>query len=79
MILPSINNINTRNNFPVLCDNESSEDLKMKVVKYIVLKRIYKDEELIHFKNHLILRNKNYLPQDEIEKIFENVIEELEK
>jgi hypothetical protein len=50
----------------------------MKIVKYIIANRIYKDEDLETFKNQLISKNKHLIQDEEIQIIFNKVIEELE-
>jgi hypothetical protein len=66
------------NIFPLFIDKESHEEFRMKIVKYIIAKRIYRDEDLENLKNQLISKNKHLLPEEEIKKNYEKVIEELE-
>jgi hypothetical protein len=66
------------NIFPLFIDKESYEEFQMKIVKYIIAKRIYRDEDLENFKNQLISKNNHLLPEEEIKKNYEKVIEELE-
>lgn len=51
----------------------------MKIIKFIVAKRIYKEADMENFLKELKIKNKDSLKEEEIEKVFNYVKEELEK
>lgn len=67
--------------FPIVDKDKENyqSDFKMKIIKYIVYRRIFKDSDMQMLLKQLIHKNRNYLKEDEINEIFESVKEELEK
>jgi len=58
---------------------DGKEDFKNRIVKHLFGNRIYKTKDLEVFFKLLIHKNKDLLQVNEIEKIYEKVIKELEE
>jgi hypothetical protein len=72
---------NDKNIFPMVDSSKSDtkDDFKTKIIKFILAKRIYKDEDMEMLLKQLIHKNKNYMTEEEIKEVFNYVKEELEK
>lgn len=70
-----------KNVFPMVDSSKSDvkDDFKTKIIKFILNKRIFKDEDMEMLLKQLIHKNKNYMVEDEIKEVFNYVKEELEK